>query len=64
MKATVQRITSWKVSQAQAARRLEIPQPQLKGLLRGRIDEFGLDMLAKLAVRSDIPMRLHITMPV
>jgi predicted XRE-type DNA-binding protein len=43
---------------------LEIPQPQLKRLLRGRIDEFSLDTLARLAVRSDIHMRLHITMPV
>jgi predicted XRE-type DNA-binding protein len=55
-----QRIGTWKVTQAEAARRLQITQPRLNDLLRGRIDKFSLDMLIELADRADIHVRLRI----
>lgn len=55
-----QRIESWKVPQAQAARRLGITQPRLNDLVRGRINKFSLDTLVNLANRAAIHVRLHI----
>ncbi len=55
-----QRIGTWKITQAEAARRLRITQPRLNDLLRGRITKFSLDALIKLADRADIHVRLRI----
>lgn len=55
-----QKIMTWKVTQASAARRLQITQPRLNDLLRGRIDKFSLDTLINLADRADIQVRLRI----
>jgi predicted XRE-type DNA-binding protein len=55
-----QRIGTWKVTQAEAARRLRITQPRLNDLLRGRITKFSLDALIKLADRAAIHVRLRI----
>ena len=58
--ALQKRIESWKVTQAQAARRLEITQPRLNDLLRSRINKFSLDTLVNLANRADIRVSLKI----
>lgn len=55
-----QRIVTWKVTQAQAARRLQVTQPRLNDLLRGRISKFSLDALVELADRAGIHVRLRI----
>jgi len=55
-----QQITTWKVTQAEAGRRLQITQPRLNDLLRGRIAKFSLDALVDLAERADIHVRLRI----
>lgn len=55
-----QRIATWKLTQAEAARRLQITQPRLNDLLRGRIAKFSLDTLVDLADRADIQIRLQI----
>jgi predicted XRE-type DNA-binding protein len=55
-----QRIGTWKVTEAEAARRLKITQPRLNDLLRGRITTFSLDALITLAGRADIHVRLRI----
>ena len=55
-----QRIGTWKVTQAQAARRLRVTQPRLNDLLRGRISKFRLDALVELADRAGIHGRLRI----
>lgn len=55
-----QRIAAWKLTQAEAARRLQITQPRLNDLLRGRIAKFSLDALVDLAERADIQVRLRI----
>jgi predicted XRE-type DNA-binding protein len=58
--ALQRRVGSWKMRQAQAARRLEITQPRLNDLLRGRINKFSLDMLVNLAKRADIRVSLRV----
>ena len=58
--ALQQRVESRKVTEAQAARRLEITQPRLNDLLRSRINKFSLDTLVNLANRADIRVRLKI----
>jgi predicted XRE-type DNA-binding protein len=58
--ALQQRVESWKVTQAQAARRLEITQPRLNDLLRSRVNKFSLDTLVNLASRADIRVSLKI----
>ncbi|HYD07639.1 MAG TPA: XRE family transcriptional regulator [Reyranella sp.] len=55
-----QRIEGWKVTQAQAARRLGITQPRLNDLVRGRINKFSLDTLVNLANRAAIRVQMHI----
>lgn len=47
--AIEQQVRGWGVTQAEAARRLGIAQPRLNDLLRGRITNFSLDTLLKLA---------------
>ena len=49
-----QKVKSWKVAQAEAARRLGVTQPQLNDLLRSKIDKFSLDMLVDLATHAEI----------
>jgi predicted XRE-type DNA-binding protein len=56
-----QRVQSWNVTQAEAARRLDITQPRLNDLLRGKIDKFSIDMLVNLAVQAGRTVRLDIT---
>jgi predicted XRE-type DNA-binding protein len=58
--ALQQRVESWKVTQAQAARRLKIRQPRLNDLLRSRINMFSLDTLVNLANRAEIRVSLKI----
>ena len=60
MIALQQRIGVWKITQAQAARRLKITQPRLNDLLRSKIDKFSLDMLVALAGQAGLHVRLDI----
>ena len=56
--AIEQRVKSWEVTQSEAARRLNITQPRLNDLLRGRIAKFNLETLIDLAHQAGMPMRL------
>jgi predicted XRE-type DNA-binding protein len=47
-------VESWKVTQAEAAKRLGVTQPRMNDLVRGRIDKFSLDALMKLAPRTGL----------
>ena len=58
--AIEQRVRSWQVTQAEAARRLGITQPRLNDLLRGRITNCSLDALIDLAGRAGLKVRLDI----
>ncbi len=49
-----QKVKSWEVTQAEAARRLGVMQPRLNDLLRSKSDKFSLDMLIDLATNAEI----------
>lgn len=55
-----QQVRGWNVTQSEAARRLGITQPRLNDLLRGRITNFSLDNLVKLAGLAGLAVRLEI----
>jgi predicted XRE-type DNA-binding protein len=52
--ALQQKVKSWKVTQAEAARRLGVTPPQINELLRSKIDKFSLDMLIELTTHAEI----------
>lgn len=60
MIAIEQQVRGWEVTQAEAARRLSITQPRLNDLLKGRIINFSLDTLIKLAMAAGLSVRLEI----
>ena len=60
MSAVKQAIAGWELTQIEAARRLEVTQPRLNDLLRGRISRFSLDALILLAERAGLSVRVQI----
>ena len=54
------KVESWAVSQSAAARRLQLTQPRLNDLMRGRIDKFSLDALINLAWAAGLTVSLKI----
>ena len=53
-------VADWGLTQAETARRLEVTQPRLNDLLRGRIGRFSLDALIVLAERAGLSVRVRI----
>lgn len=60
MIAVRQAVTGWGLTQAAAARRLDVTQPRLNDLMRGRINNFSLDALTLLAARAGLAVRMQI----
>ncbi len=60
MVAVQQAVAGWGLVQAEAARRLDVTQPRLNDLLRGRIGKFSLDALIMLAERAGLTVRVQI----
>lgn len=58
--AVEQRVRTWNLTQAKAAKHLGITQPRLNDLLRGRITNFSLDTLINLATQAGLSVRLDI----
>lgn len=54
------RVAAWKLTQAEAAKRLGISQPRLNNMLRGQIESFSLDMLTKLACRAGLKVEMKL----
>ena len=54
------KIASWKITQAEAAKRLDITQPRLNDLLKGRFNKFSLGALFDLATRAGLKVKLSI----
>jgi predicted XRE-type DNA-binding protein len=55
-----EKVESWKLTQAVAAKRLGVTQPRMNDLLRGRIERFSLDALVKLAPRAGLAVELRV----
>ena len=60
MNAIQEAIADWKLTQAEAAKRLGVTQPRMNDLLRGRIDKFSLDALMILATGSGLTVEWRI----
>jgi len=60
MIAIRQAVADWGVTQAAAAKRLEVTQPRLNDLMRGRINNFSLDALTVLAARAGLTLTMQI----
>jgi predicted XRE-type DNA-binding protein len=60
MIAIKDQVSSWKTTQAQAARRLGITQPRLNDLLHGKINKFSLDTLMTLATRAGLKVKIEV----
>ncbi len=60
MLAIRQAVAEWATTQAAAAHRLEVTQPRLNDLLRGRINNFSLDARTVLAARAGLDVRVQI----
>jgi predicted XRE-type DNA-binding protein len=55
-----QHLKTWKVTQATAAKRLNITQPRYNDLVKGRINKFSVDALITLARRAGFIVELKI----
>lgn len=60
MIAVQETVAVWGLTQAEAARRLDVTQPRLNDLLRGRVGKFSLDALILLAERAGLSVRVQI----
>ena len=63
MIAIQETVKSWRITQAAAAKRLNITQPRLNDLLRGHIDKFSLDALLNLAPLADVTVKVEVVPP-
>ena len=63
MIAIQETVRSWGVTQAAAAKRLDITQPRLNDLLKGHIDKFSLDALMNLAPMANVTVKLEVMRP-
>ena len=60
MSALKARVESWGLTQAAAAKRLNIAQPRLNDLLKDRFNKFSLGALFDLATRAGLKVKLTI----
>ena len=56
-------VDDWKLTQAEAAKRLGVTQPRMNDLLRGRIDKFSLDALMLLASAAGMSVEWRVVKP-
>ncbi|WP_006788268.1 helix-turn-helix domain-containing protein [Thiorhodospira sibirica] len=58
---TVQHLKSQGWTQAEAAHHLGITQPRVSRLLKGKVEDFSLDMLLTLATRAGLHPELRLS---
>jgi predicted XRE-type DNA-binding protein len=61
MMALEQHIKAMGWTQAEAARRLDVTQPRVSDLMRGKIDLFGLDTLVNMLTAAGLRVEMHIS---
>lgn len=61
--ALQQTVAGWEIPPAEAAKRLELEEEQLTDLRKGRINDFSLDLLTRLASRAGISIKLDVVGP-
>jgi predicted XRE-type DNA-binding protein len=63
MQAIARHIEAAPGTQGEKAQSLAISRPRLNALLNGRVELFGLDSLAQLALRAGLSVRLSLSRP-
>ncbi|MGB3425445.1 MAG: helix-turn-helix transcriptional regulator [Castellaniella sp.] len=58
---TAQRLKEQGWTQAEAAQKLGITQPRVSRLIRGKVEDFSLDMLLTLAARAGLHPELRLS---
>jgi predicted XRE-type DNA-binding protein len=53
-------VASWRLPQAEAAKRLGLTRPRLNDLLRGKISKFSLDALTAIAHRAGLTVKMSV----
>ncbi|WAH58739.1 XRE family transcriptional regulator [Pseudomonas silvicola] len=53
-------VLNWEVAQKEAAQRLNITQPRLNDLLKGKIDKFSVDALLNMLAGAGLEMEMQI----
>lgn len=61
MNRTAQHLKEHGWTQAEAARQLGITQPRVSRLIKGKVEDFSLDMLLTLAARAGLHTELWLT---
>ena len=56
-------VAAWGVTQVTAAKKLDLTQPRMNDLLRGRINKFSLDTLMDIATRAGLSIRIEVMRP-
>jgi predicted XRE-type DNA-binding protein len=60
MLAIQEAVAGWKLTQAEASKRLGVTQPRMNDLLRGKIDKFSLDALMILAIGAGLTIEWRV----
>lgn len=58
---TAQRLKEQGLTQAEAAKQLGITQPRVSRLIKGKVEDFSLDMLLTLAARAGLHPELRLS---
>lgn len=61
MLRTAQRLKEQGWTQAEAARQLGVTQPRISKLIKGKVEDFSLDMLLTLAARAGLHPELRLS---
>ena len=61
MMALEQHIKAQGWAQAEAARVLGVTQPRVSGLMRGKIDLFGIDTLVNMLTAAGLRVEMHVS---
>ncbi len=54
-------VNTWDITQKEAAERLQITQPRLNDLLKGKVGKFSLDALVNMLAGADLQLKVEVT---
>lgn len=60
MRPLIQHISSWNVTQEEAATRLGVTRPRLNDLLRGKLGKFSLDALVNMTTTAGLILQINV----
>ncbi|MEK1942022.1 MAG: XRE family transcriptional regulator [Pseudomonas sp.] len=61
MRALAEAVNNWGMTQKDAAQRLQLTQPRLNDLLKGKVDKFSLDALVNMLAGANLKIEVEVT---